>query len=199
MLETIREYGQECLAASREMDTTHEAHAAYYLALAEEATRGFKGRQQAEWLERIEGEHDNLRTAMEWSLDPAQAEPGIKMALRLCEAMEVFWDVRGLYSEGRAFLDQALTSGEEVAASDRARALNAAAGYANVQGDFDQGEESRSVPPTRRHAWRRFYSPGTGVGCTDEREQYRNSTFVVGREPRALPGVWRQGGHRVVA
>ena len=140
MLETIREYGQECLAASREMDTTHEAHAAYYLALVEEATRGFKGRQQAEWLERIEGEHDNLRTAMEWSLDPAQAEPGIKMALRLCEAMEVFWDVRGLYSEGRAFLEQALKSGEGVAASDRARALNAAAGYANVQGDYDQGE-----------------------------------------------------------
>ena len=38
-----------------EMDTTREAHAAYYLALAEEATQGFKGRQQAEWLERTRG------------------------------------------------------------------------------------------------------------------------------------------------
>ena len=83
MLETIREYGQECLAASREMDTTREAHAAYYLALAEEAAQGFKGPQQAEWLERLEREHDNLRATLAWMLEPAQAGPGIEKALRL--------------------------------------------------------------------------------------------------------------------
>jgi len=37
MLETIREYALECLAASGEMEVTQQAHAVYYLALAEEA------------------------------------------------------------------------------------------------------------------------------------------------------------------
>jgi predicted ATPase/class 3 adenylate cyclase len=140
MLETIREYGQECLAASREMDTTRRAYALYYLALAEEAALELAGSQQAVWLKRLEQEHDNLRTALQWSLDPAPAGPDIEMALRLCEALVMFWDVRGLYSEGRAFLEQALARSEGVAASVRARALNAAAIFADNQSDFDQAE-----------------------------------------------------------
>jgi predicted ATPase/class 3 adenylate cyclase len=63
MLETIREYGLECLAASGEMEATRQAHADYYLALAEEAK--LEGPQQAVWLER---EHENLRAAMQWLL-----------------------------------------------------------------------------------------------------------------------------------
>jgi len=62
------------------------------------------------------------------------------MAVRLCEALVIFWDVRGLYSEARAFLEQALASGEGVAASVRARALNAAGGFAYNQGDVDRAE-----------------------------------------------------------
>jgi predicted ATPase/class 3 adenylate cyclase/DNA-binding CsgD family transcriptional regulator len=140
MLETIREYGLGALSTSGEMETVRQAHAAYYLMLAEEAARELKGPQQAVWLERLEQEHDNLRAALQWSLEPAQAGPGIKIAFRLCEALEVFWDVRGLYSEGRAFLEQALASGEGVAASVRARALNAAGGFADAQSDYDQAE-----------------------------------------------------------
>ena len=140
MLETIREYGQECLAASREMDTTRRAYALYYLALAEEAALELAGSQQAVWLERLEQEHDNLRTALQWLLDPAPAGPDIEMGLRLCEALVMFWDVRGLYSEARAFLELALASGEGVAASVRARALNAAAIFADNQSDHDQAE-----------------------------------------------------------
>jgi predicted ATPase/class 3 adenylate cyclase len=60
MLETIREYGLECLAASGEMEATRQAHADYYLALAEEAKAKLEGPQQAVWLER---EHENLRAA----------------------------------------------------------------------------------------------------------------------------------------
>jgi predicted ATPase len=140
ILETIREYGLEALSTSGEMETVRQAHAAYFLALAEDAAQGFKGPQQAEWLERLEREHDNLRTALQWSLDPAPAGPDIEMALRLCEALVMFWDVRGLYSEGRAFLEQALARSEGVAASVRARALNAAAIFADNQSDFDQAE-----------------------------------------------------------
>ncbi len=65
MLETIREYGLECLVASEEMEFTRRAHALYYLALAEEAEPepGLVGSLQVVWLERLEREHDNLRAA----------------------------------------------------------------------------------------------------------------------------------------
>jgi predicted ATPase/class 3 adenylate cyclase/DNA-binding CsgD family transcriptional regulator len=141
MLETIREYGLEALSISGEMEMARQAHAAYYLTLAEEAARDFRGIQQAIWLERLEREHDNLRAALQWSLEPAQAGSNPEVALRLCEALEVFWDVRGLYSEGRTFLEQTLAGSEGVTVPLRARALSAAAGFAFAQSDYDRAEE----------------------------------------------------------
>src|SRR6266581_2918392 len=77
MLETIREYGLEMLVASGEMEASQQAHAHYYLALAEEAEPELGGPQQAEWLERLEREHDNQRAAMQWSLEQGEAGHGI--------------------------------------------------------------------------------------------------------------------------
>ena len=56
MLETIREYGLECLEASGETATTRRAHARYYLGLAQEAQAHLEGTEQAGWLERLERE-----------------------------------------------------------------------------------------------------------------------------------------------
>jgi len=69
MLETIREYGLECLLASGEVDAANHAHAAYYVALAEEAEQEHGGTQQGIWLERLEQEHENLRAALHWLLE----------------------------------------------------------------------------------------------------------------------------------
>src|SRR5207248_6851671 len=69
MLETIREYGLEALETSGEMEAARLAHAAYYLRLSQQAEPKLEGAQQAIWLERLEREHDNLRAAMQWSLE----------------------------------------------------------------------------------------------------------------------------------
>src|SRR5438445_1128586 len=76
MLETIREYGLEVLAASREMEITRQAHALYYLRLSEKAEPELVGPRQAIWLERLEREHENLRAVMQWSLEQAEGERG---------------------------------------------------------------------------------------------------------------------------
>ena len=143
MLETIRAYGLEMLAASGEMEAIQHAHATYYLALAEEAAPELRGPQQALWLERLEREYANLRAAMQWFLAQGRTEPGREMALRLGGALWDFWVVRGLYSEGRTFLEQALASSEGVATSVRARALSAAADFALFQSDVDRSEALR--------------------------------------------------------
>ena len=110
MLETIREFGLERLTASGEMEATRQAHAFYYFALAEEAAPELTGPRSAVWLQRLEREHDNLRAALEWSLEPEQTGSSPDMALRFCETLREFWDVRGHNSEGRAFLEQALAA-----------------------------------------------------------------------------------------
>jgi predicted ATPase/class 3 adenylate cyclase len=141
MLETIREYGLEVLVASKELAATRHAHAMYYLALAEKAELEFDSPQQeAVWLERLEREHDNLRAALQWLLELRNAEPSREKALRLGAALQRFWYVRGYFSEGRSFLERALTGSEGVATPVRAKALRTAANLAFGQGDNVQGK-----------------------------------------------------------
>src|SRR3989440_6836786 len=136
MLETIREYGRETLIASGEGHAARQAHAGYFLHLAEEAEPALKGPLLVAWLERLEREHDNLRTALQWALESGSAE----VALRLGIALERFWVVRGQRYEGLAFLQRALAGSAEVAATIRAKALLAAARLAFNQSNYDQGE-----------------------------------------------------------
>ncbi len=105
LLETIREYALEQLAASGAERAARRRHAAYYLALAEDANLEFSGPAQPVWLERLEGEHDNFRVALKWCLEQGEAE----MALRLSGALWRFWQRRTYCSEGQRWLEAALS------------------------------------------------------------------------------------------
>jgi predicted ATPase len=133
MLETIREYAREQLDAIGEEMTVREAHAAYFLALAERAELELIGPAQQEWLARLEIEHDNVRAALDWSLTHGWVET----ALRLGGALWRFWSERVHLSEGRDWLERALVLGQDAPVAVRARALYAAAVLAEDQGDYD--------------------------------------------------------------
>jgi predicted ATPase/class 3 adenylate cyclase len=136
MLETIREYALERLEASGEAGGLRVRHADYYLLLAEEAEPELRGSQQAQWLRRLETEHDNLRAALSWTLgqEPDATEP----ALRLAGALWWFWFWRGHFSEGRRWLEEALEKDERLHAPARAKALAAVAWLALYQGDLER-------------------------------------------------------------
>ena len=144
MLETIREYALERLESLGEAEAARRAHAAYFLRLAEEAEQGMAGPQQALLLERLEREHDNLRAAMQWSLE--HAAEGKAMALRLGGTLGSFWYVRAYFSEGRDFLERALLQSDAVAAPVRAKALQTASLLHDALGSLERaaayGEES---------------------------------------------------------
>ena len=141
MLETIREYALERLAASGEMHVIRRRHAAYYLALAEEAEPQLRGAEQDRWLARLEMEHNNLRAALAWAFGGGDGEVG----LRLAGALGPFWYVRGYFSEGRTWLEAALAippdSGERTREWIVARTmtLTAAGLVALEQGHHPQG------------------------------------------------------------
>jgi predicted ATPase/class 3 adenylate cyclase/uncharacterized protein HemY len=133
MLETIREYGQEQLAEQGEAAAMARRHAYYYLRLAEEAEAHLGTAEQAAWLDRLDGEHDNLRAALEWSLT-AGADAAV--GLRLACALWRFWWVRGYLSEGQRWLDAALTAAPDGPAAVRAKALHGAGNLALPRGDY---------------------------------------------------------------
>jgi predicted ATPase/DNA-binding response OmpR family regulator len=137
MLETIREYAQERLALSGEEPALQQAHAAYYLHLAEQAEPELKGAQQVRWLERLERAHNNLRAALAWSIQSEQRE----MTMRFCVALYRFWYTRGHFSEGRRWLESALAQPEGVSLAARARALCGAGVLAFSQDDYEQAHD----------------------------------------------------------
>jgi predicted ATPase len=140
MLETIREYGLECLTATGEAEMIRRAHAAYYLQLAERAEPELVGPLQTVWLERLEREHDNLRATMQWWLEPGQTGDSVELALRFGGALWRFWEGHGHWSEGRNFLEGALARSEGVVASVRFKAFHALGWVVFFQGDSDRVE-----------------------------------------------------------
>ena len=69
MLAVVREYAVAELGSSGEADAVRGRHAEYYLELAEKAEPHLKSAGSAEWLHRLEEEHDNLRAALRWSIE----------------------------------------------------------------------------------------------------------------------------------
>jgi predicted ATPase len=143
MLQVLREFGLERLAESGEREVTGEAHAQYYLTLAEEVEPHLRGNEQAHWLSRLEQEHENLRAALSWLLERVSMEDGVRQverALRLGGALLWFWYIRGYIREGWTFLEQVLPVRERAGAAVRAKAVHAASGFALGLDDFERTE-----------------------------------------------------------
>jgi predicted ATPase/DNA-binding CsgD family transcriptional regulator len=132
MLETIREFASEQLAASGEYDAIARRHAAYYLAFAEQTHLDLSTPGQEQVLARIEEEHDNLREALGWAIGAREGET----ALRLATALGQFWAIRGYLEEGTRWLAAAREVGTEAPPLVRARALSQASYLVRMTGDY---------------------------------------------------------------
>ena len=127
MLETIREFAQERLEASGDLEPVRRRHAQHFLRLAGEAEPHLTGADQGEWLDRCDTEHANIRAALRWAIDRGDAGP----AQAAAGALWRFWQQRGHLAEGRRWLQEvlAMPSGQGRTAA-RAKALAGAGGMA---------------------------------------------------------------------
>ncbi len=133
MLETIREYALDRLAQSAERDEITARYAAYYLDLAERASTVLAGAEQADWLDLLAQEHDNLRATLDHYVQSGAGTESVQLAGALWQ----FWWIRGHLGEGRERLQRAFDTGDGEGVPDamRARALDGSGVLAEAQGD----------------------------------------------------------------
>jgi predicted ATPase/DNA-binding CsgD family transcriptional regulator len=131
MLEPVRQYGLEMLEESAEAGETRNRHAAWFLALAQEAEPHLKGRKQVAWLERLEREHDNLRAAMRRLLEEGEVERPVRLAW----ALWLFWYLHGHQDEGYRYAGELLDKIDALPPVVRSKVLI-------VRGNMSYGRES---------------------------------------------------------
>ena len=134
MLQTIHEFASEQLTASGELAQVQENHAAWFLDLAREAEPQLPGPSAVSWLDRLEGDHDNLRAALDWLRGQGDGERAVTLAAALWR----FWWLRGHVAEGRRQLETALAVDGSTASPARATALDGGGVLAETQGDYDR-------------------------------------------------------------
>lgn len=131
MLESIRGYAAERLAASGELAARRRRHADHYLAFSERLNAVIESGEPEEGpVAGLETDMDNLRAAVEFGLAAGDTD----LVRRLTAALPMYWIVRGLHREGRAWVDRALTL-DDAADGTRRRLLSALATVAYAQGD----------------------------------------------------------------
>ena len=137
MLEVVREYAADALHSMGEDEAVARAHAENFVALGETAEPFLQAAQSAEWLDRLEDEHDNLRGAMQWSLnnDPP-------MAVRLAVSVRNFWLLHSHLSEGYKWLKAALERGGDPPAALRFKLMNGLGLAARFRGDYETARKA---------------------------------------------------------
>jgi tetratricopeptide (TPR) repeat protein len=197
LLQTLREYGLELLSQAGELEVTQTACAEYYLSWTEQIMPLLVGAEQADWLDRLDREYENVRAALEWLLEHARLE----QALRLCIALMVFWEVRGHISEGLAFLERVLAVDHDVEPTIRAQALHDAGFLALMLDDNTRAEAFL------RESQLLFRESGDKAGMANilrlqgTLAQVKNNYKIARRLLEEALAVYRERGdiHRMVA
>ena len=206
MLETIREFATETFGTMLNADEIAGLHAEYFHDLAMAAGSELESTDQAAWVDRLDGEYDNLRAALDRSLEAGPPELGLRIAVSLRR----FWEVRGYFREGLRYLTK-LTAVEQPDEL-RALALRGIASFAFALSDIDAAERaakerralSIALGDAEGHA-RAVQNLGVVAearGDLDRARELYEESLAVGRELIGQIGVplnqlgmiaWKQG------
>ncbi|HSK52201.1 MAG TPA: tetratricopeptide repeat protein [Clostridia bacterium] len=147
MLDAIRSFAAEMLAASGECEAIEERAARVFLELAESAAPNLSGSDQRAWLDRLERDHDTMRRTIVWAAN----RPDQELAVRVGFALWRFWQQRGYLNEARDRLADLAGRKWDLAPALRARLAEARGGVAYWQADH---VEARECYQLALDAWR---------------------------------------------
>jgi predicted ATPase/DNA-binding CsgD family transcriptional regulator len=190
LLEPVRHFAFEQLAADDDLMTIRRRHAELFLSLAEQHDDGPSYIGQQQHLRRLDQDYDNLRAALRFTLDAGDGET----ALRLAGALWRFWWMRGYLDEGAAWLEAALQYAEQATPPTRAKALHGTGKLAWERGAYEPAAELTEA------SLRLFRELGDRAGTALALNTLANVAGDCGDYPRALAlyeeslSLWRDLG-----
>lgn len=137
MLDTLREFGAERLAASGDLEIYAGRHLALYRGMARYFGDHLMDEDQIDRFRELHGEHANLRAAMEYGLTSGDSGL-VREAAELATALYGYWHVSGTLREGRYWLGMALSRLPENPSPERAWALIIRGYLATLGADLPQ-------------------------------------------------------------
>jgi predicted ATPase/DNA-binding SARP family transcriptional activator len=138
MLETVRHFAAERLEEAEAGDVRLR-HAEWLIELAESIETQVV-RDDRTWLDLVQPEHGNIRAALAWSLEERP-----EIALRLATGLQTFWEVRGHFSEGGRWIEEALPRATDAAPTLRVKALAVSGAIATRLGDLELAEQRKEA------------------------------------------------------
>jgi predicted ATPase/class 3 adenylate cyclase len=138
MLETVRQFVAERLAARPDAAEVEHRHAHLYRALAEQADRPLRGVGQNDWLDRLDSEAGNLAAAVGWYISN-----DLQPLAHLFRILWPFWSLRNHLVEARPWVLQLLPAAETLEPDARAELAWSAVGYATDMGDDPVAQAAR--------------------------------------------------------
>jgi hypothetical protein len=156
--ETIRQYARDRVFEAGEAEQIRERHLAFFLGFVEAAEPKLRGAEQLSWLDRVETENDNLRAALAWSLECGKSAE----TLRLAGALAYFWELRGYWSEGPKWLNDAL------AQASREQRGRAAAGAISHSSRMEMAQRAKVLYGAGRIRFFSLFDPHTSRLIVEE-------------------------------
>jgi predicted ATPase/DNA-binding SARP family transcriptional activator len=154
LLETTRQYGREKLLEAEESGRFHHQHLMYFLEFAEMGNSEATGPRQADVIDLMDAEHDNIRAALDWCI----SNEDLEHALQLLGALGWAWDMRGYYNEFRSWYERIRVLGDCANYPEAyARLLNHLGRFAT---DFDHRPDAESTLEECRAIWSRVGKRG---------------------------------------
>ncbi|WP_166351837.1 AfsR/SARP family transcriptional regulator [Phytoactinopolyspora limicola] len=138
LLETVRAYAAEQLAATGKTESFARRHAEYFGDLLERAEPYLRRAEQLEWIARISGDYDNILGALRWAIDNVETD----LAVRITAPLGYFWMLRGGRRESGMWLRQTLALPDEVPTARRALVQFFDAANTFSEGDIPNGIRS---------------------------------------------------------
>jgi predicted ATPase/DNA-binding CsgD family transcriptional regulator len=191
LLDMIREFAHEHLAASGELETIRHSHAAYYAELADRAEPELRLTNQKDWFYLLETEIANMRAALEWSLERGD----VTAASRVISGTYLYWIVYGRQDEGIHWAQLLLARINDVAPEHHVRLLRSAVLLLAYRGrEAARQLARRAVAAARADGDKRelgwcLWALSTTLPSDEEAEAVCQEAMVLLRDVADQPGL----------
>jgi len=176
MLETIREYALQLVSEHAELEHAQRVHADYFLRFSESSDARFATEPTIAWLQAFQLEYENIRTALHYFIDEAN---DIQRGARLVASLGRYWFERGLFHEGRQWLERVRRGSPDIETATDAKILLYLAFVANYESDYRAGAIAAG------HARDAYTKSGDRIGVAQANNALGIAAMYTGRYDEA--------------